>query len=341
MENIEIFFIIGAYTLILNYIFSQFTFLKDKKNISTHKLFTNSLSTPPFSGGIILLITIVFFISKENIYLSYLFFIFFFIGFLSDTNILKSANIRFILQIFFLIIFLNYLDISISSIRFEYIDKLLQNNFFKFFFSVFCILVLINGTNFIDGLNTLVIGYYILVLFFTGSLLGNFSSNFFNSDEMNILFVALVFLFILNFFELLYLGDGGAYLISIFFGVYLINLYDNNELISPYYIMNLLWYPAYENLFSIIRKISMRYSAFEPDNLHLHQIIYQKVKNITINKKISNTLTSLLINLFNLIVFYFATLNYSNTKFQLIIILFSLTIYNLLYFFLKKNLQNN
>ena len=33
-------------------------------------------------------------------------------------------------------------------------------------------------------------------------------------------------------------------------------LINNNVLISPYFVMNLLWYPAYETLFSIIRKVS-------------------------------------------------------------------------------------
>ena len=81
-------------------------------------------------------------------------------------------------------------------------------------------------------------------------------------------------LFFFNLFELLYLGDGGSYLLGVFFGILLIDIYNNNNSISPYYVMNLLWYPAYENLFSIIRKISIKYSAFKPDNLHLHQLIY-------------------------------------------------------------------
>ena len=122
------------------------------------------------------------------------------------------------------------------------------------------------------------------------------------------------------------------------FGVFLISISNNNDLISPYYVMNLLWYPAYENLFSIIRKISTKYSAFKPDNLHLHQIIYLKLKTKLKNTRVLNTLTSLLINLFNFLIFYFATLNYSNTKYQLMIISFSLLVYNSLYFLLKKKI---
>jgi UDP-N-acetylmuramyl pentapeptide phosphotransferase/UDP-N-acetylglucosamine-1-phosphate transferase len=258
------------------------------------------------------------------------------IGFLSDLNILKSPNIRFILQIFLLIFFVSILDISIVSIRLDDFDLLLKNNYFKVIFTTFCILVLINGTNFIDGLNTLVIGYYILVLLFVSTIIQDFPYSLFSFNELSIIFYVLIFLFILNFFEFLYLGDSGAYLIAIFFGVFLISISNNNDLISPYYVMNLLWYPAYENLFSIIRKISTKYSAFKPDNLHLHQIIYLKLKTKLKNTRALNTLTSLLINLFNFLIFYFATLNYSNTKYQLMIISFSLLVYNSLYFLLKK-----
>ena len=66
--------------------------------------------------------------------------------------------------------------------------------------------------------------------------------------------VSLSVIYIFNFFGKIYLGDGGAYLISFVAGVILIKFSNDNYLVSPYYIVALLWYPAYENLFSIIRK---------------------------------------------------------------------------------------
>ena len=339
MENIKFFLIIGSYTLILNFFLGKFSWLKDKKYSSSHKAFTNQLKTPPFSGGILFIITVLIYFLQNNFELSILFFLVFLIGFLSDTNILKSANLRFILQIFFLIIFISFLDISIKSIRVEFIDNLFQNIFFKIFFSTFCILVLINGTNFIDGLNTLVIGYYFLVLIFINVVLNESLNIFSNDHNFIILFSILFFLFFLNFFELLYLGDNGAYLIALFFGIYLIDIYNNSTLISPYYIVNLLWYPAYENLFSISRKIYLRYSAFKPDNKHLHQLIYSFIKKkIKHNSNFVNTFSGIIINLFNLIIFSIASQNYSNSKFQIILLIISLTIYNSTYLILKRSL---
>ena len=344
MENIKLFFIIVSYTLIINYFFSKISFLRDKKGISEHKVLINQNILPPFSGGLIILLTLFIFLSKENLYLLTLCSLIFLFGFLSDTNILRSPNFRFVIQILFLVFFIISMDITIDSIRVDFFDNLLKNFYFKIFFSTFCILVLVNGTNFIDGLNTLVIGYYILVLFFTNTLLANFSYDFFNENLFSVLIITLLILFFLNLFELLYLGDGGSYLLGVFFGILLIDIYNNNNSISQYYVMNLLWYPAYENLFSIIRKISIKYSAFKPDNLHLHQLIYLNFngflkKKIT-NPIVVNTFSGLMINLFNLIIFYLATLNYSNTKYQLTITIFSLTIYNFLYFILKKKLAN-
>ena len=75
-----------------------------------------------------------------------------------------------------------------------------------------------------------------------------------NVNQIMILFYIVTFLFLLNIFNYLYLGDAGSYLIGFLFGYFLLEMNDLNPLISPYFIALLLWYPAFENLFSIIRK---------------------------------------------------------------------------------------
>ena len=63
---------------------------------------------------------------------------------------------------------------------------------------------------------------------------------------------SLIVFFVFNFFSRSFLGDGGSYLIAAFTGILLINFVNNlPNLISPYYIILLLWYPAFENLFTI------------------------------------------------------------------------------------------
>ena len=142
-------------------------------------------------------------------------------------------------------------------------------------------LIIINGTNFIDGTNTIVIGYYSIILF----LLINLSiikNGLLIDLENNYFIIILFFLFLLNFLNKIFLGDSGAYLISFLFCFLLLEIHMINPQISPYFIILLLWYPGFENLFSIIRKQKFKRSALKPDTDHLHQLIffYFKKKNI-------------------------------------------------------------
>ena len=74
------------------------------------------------------------------------------------------------------------------------------------------------------------------------------------------------------------LGDAGAYILSFFVGYLIINCHKFNPNISPYFFITLVWYPCYENLFSIIRKLKSKLSPLIPDNNHLHQLIYIRFK---------------------------------------------------------------
>ena len=81
---------------------------------------------------------------------------------------------------------------------------------------------------------------------------------------MNYFIYILFILYILNFLNKIYLGDNGAYLIGLIFSICLIDFYnDNHTSISPFFIVLLLWYPAFENLFSILRKINFKGYAFQ------------------------------------------------------------------------------
>ena len=246
---------------------------------------------------------------------------------------MHSPLLRIIFQTITIIIYLFLFDNFISSIRIDFFDNLLNIFFIKLFFTSFCILVLINGTNFIDGVNTLVVGYFILV---ASNIL--YLTEVKNLD-LNILLVStclvcLVVIYIFNFFGKIYLGDGGAYLISFVLGVTLIKFSNDNYLVSPYYIVALLWYPAYENLFSIIRKKIFKKSPSIPDNKHLHQLIYSYLdKSFNFDKNFSNTLSGILICLYNLFYFLIIFDNFNYTETLIYSVIFNVLFYNLLYLF--------
>ena len=326
---------------ISNFVFKKFNILIDRTNISTHKSFINGHKTTPLLGGFVFFLILVFFLPENYQYFTILIFFIFLTGLLSDLDILHSPFLRIIVQTIVIVVYLFLFDNFVSSIRVDFFDNLLNIFFIKLFFTSFCILVLINGTNFIDGVNTLVVGYFILVasnvLYLTEV----------NDLDLDILLVStcltsLVVIYIFNFFGKIYLGDGGAYLISFAIGVTLIKFSNDNYLVSPYYIVALLWYPAYENLFSIIRKKISKKSPSTPDNEHLHQFIYLYLdKLFNIDKNFSNTLSGVLICLYNLFYFLFIFDEYNQTETLAYSIIFNVLFYNLLYFLLRKKLFKN
>ncbi len=339
MPDYASFIIITLTILIFNFFFNKLNLIRDKKNTSFHKKFIESEFEPPFSGGIFLIFTIIIYLNASMIFKFFLVTIFL-IGFFSDLNFFKSINLRFYLQLISIVLFIYFSDLYIQSIRIEFVDNLLNNYIFKIFFTTFCVLILINGSNFLDGVNTLIIGYYTLVLYFISSIDSGITSSV-DDNFINLLIFSLLILFLLNCFNLLLLGDNGSYLISVFVGIYLIDVANNSVLISPYFVMNLLWYPAYETLFSIIRKVSTKKSPLSPDNLHLHQLIYIYLRDKITHKYYANSFSGVLINIYNLAIFYFASQNYSNTKYQLLLFCFSFIIYNLLYLALNSYSKKN
>ena len=56
-------------------------------------------------------------------------------------------------------------NIFIRSLSVDFLDNLIKINIINLILTIFfCFLVLINGTNFLDGLNGLVSGYYIIAI---------------------------------------------------------------------------------------------------------------------------------------------------------------------------------
>lgn len=338
MQLIDISILIFISIFLINHLIKNTNFLLDNKKSSLHKIFIDKNTKPPFSGGILILLSLLILIPNSEINFKIIVFLIFMTGFLSDISILKSANLRFVIQIILVFFALIILEKYIQSVRINFLDIFLTNFYFKLFFTSFCILVLVNGTNFIDGLNTVVVGYYLLIIFFISSFYSSDEIFILNNEIVTLFSIILLSILILNGLNFLYLGDNGAYLLSFFIAIVLIDLSNNLKMLSPYYIVNLLWYPAYETLFSIIRKLKNNKSPLKPDNLHLHQLIYLFIKRkIDHIPKIINTISGITINVFNFVVFFVATLNYSNTKAQIAILLFSLLIYNFVYFILKKN----
>ena len=246
--NILLFISVIFLSLILNRILVTKRLLLNYKG-DNHQKFISSKNIP-LSGGLILIFTSYYYLNLLNF--TYVFFIFC-VGFLSDIKKINSPKLRFIIQTLIVLSVVYFSSITVPETKIIFLDQLLANNTFRIFFSIFCILIVINGCNFIDGVNTSLIGYCLIVSLSLYYLDLNGVEISKIVDFYNLIPV-LIALFILNFFNKLYLGDGGSYFLGLLFALCLINTYQINNNISPYFIVCLLWYPAFENLFSIMRK---------------------------------------------------------------------------------------
>lgn len=336
----EIYVVLSTFlaTVLLNYILNKKKFLTDKK-FSDHKSFATNEIIPITGGLVFLIISLVFLFFESHVFKFFIFFIFL-IGFLSDTNYLFSPTKRFFLQIFIVSLFVYFSDTFIDSLRMTFFDQLLENNYFKYFLTIFCYLVLINGANFMDGINTLFLGYFlgiVVISYFVAKKIGITS----DINNFLIIIILLSILFIFNFFGKILSGDSGAYSISFLLGYYLIHISNFAEAVSPYFVACLLWYPAYECLFSIIRKKINKIKITQPDNKHLHHFILIFFKNkFKLRGVILNTVSGMSINTVNYIIFYNAYQNMSQTKNLLFILLISLILYNSIFYYLKKSIKS-
>ena len=303
-----------------------------------HQLFSNRKNIP-LTGGLFILMPIVFFLNDllmnsfiVSIYL---------VGFFSDRKILASPKKRFLIQCLLILLFVAIFDVKINSSRIELFDVILNNKFFAIFFSTFCLLILINGSNFIDGLNGLLISSIIIILFMLTRL--NLIDNSIISDQsINQIMLILLLLLLLNIFNVLMLGDSGAYLLGFFIGFLIISSHRSNPDISPYFFISLIWYPCFENLFSILRKLNREFSPLKPDSKHLHQLVlFFLTKKFDLKLILSNNVSSGIICFFNFLIIYISSLNPSNTFFQIKLISASIIFYNVSYMLLFKFYKSN
>ncbi len=304
-----------------------------------HQSFSNKKDVP-LAGGFFILIPTVFFLNDllincfiVSIYL---------IGFFSDRKILVSPKKRFLIQCVSILLFVIIFDLRINSSRIELFDVILSNKIFAIFFSTFCLLILVNGSNFIDGLNGLLISCKIIILFMLTKL-NLIDNSIISYHSTNLIIFILSLILLLNIFNVLMLGDGGAYLLGFFIGFIIISSHLNNPDISPYFFISLIWYPCFENLFSILRKLNRDFSPLKPDSKHLHQLVFFFLtKKFNLKLIISNNLSSLIICFFNYLIIYISTLNPSSTIFQIKLlvtsIIFYIVNYMLLFKFYKLNL---
>ncbi len=315
---------------------SKYFILIDRPQKQKHKL--DYHKNIPLSGGIYFFLAFAANIllvdyNQQNLIVLIFLLLFLTLGTYSDLKNDFSPKVRLFYQAVLVLTLIILIDLNIDKTNIFFLDYLIHNPIFNLLFTFSCMLVLLNGSNFCDGINCNVSGYYLIVvlaIFFSNLAIPN---TFFEIE--NILFIFLIF-FIFNFFGKYFLGDNGVYVISIFVSIYVIEFINFNNQASSLLALNLLWYPAFENLFTIIRRIVLKSKIQIADRGHLHILLFEKIsKRISI--KISNSMSGIILNLFMAIGIFTSIKYYNQNKILILILSLNILTYVISYILLKKS----
>ena len=291
-------------------------FDKPDNKLKKHKL------SVPLLGGIIIVINYCFFtifyffyysdflannIPVRNIISIFIFvFLFFFLGILDDKHKLKPEN-KFFASIFIsLLVLLLNKDLLLVNLNFSFYNNPIFLGNFSYFFTIFCIIILINALNFYDGIN----GQSIIFLIIIFSYLSLKSPIF-----IFYLFTTLILIFILflNLTDKVFMGDNGIYFIGAILSASLIyeyNEFDSFEFADEIFLLLML--PGYDLLRLSFTRLLKGKNPFYGDRNHIHHLMINKF---------SLTKTNLILAILNIVpIFLF---NFIGLNFFLILLLFT------------------
>ena len=241
-----------------------------------YSFFLSVVSLGEFNHNIELIVTIGFFVCLT--------------GFVDDRINLNPSNK--IVLILIPSIYLILSGISINDLgQYEYLGNL-ELGKFKIPFLLMAIGLLINATNYIDGIDGLLLTFFLSCLLYYIFLIDD-------TKTVNL----LKFFVIASFFNLIlnllpskskfkvFSGDSGSLFIGFFISFMTIELYNSFN-IHPAFLIWPLWYPVYDFLFVSINRLLNKKSIFKPDNTHLHHVISKKFYG----NKISPLILFLIVN---------------------------------------------
>ena len=255
----------------------------------------------------------------------------FILGIIDDFQINIQPIIRLLIVFPSAYLMYSFLNVEAYSIEIPLIDELFSFKWFSILFICFALAGMVNAFNMIDGINGLVLLFClsicVSVLIFPSVYVDPSNTLFFVA-----LFFSVLGIFILNFpFGRIFLGDGGAYFLGMAVSVGLIKLYQVNEF-SPWYVLLMLIYPLTDVLASVIRRSIAKLSFLDPDDRHLHHLIYRRVSKMGIkSENIKHALVTFLIFIlyfpFLLAANFFAKETFILQVLSLIFILFYMGLY--------------
>ena len=214
---------------------------------------------------------------------------FFAIGLFEDIKGILSARLRLVLMLGAVAVLMGLDDdLLIKPVGLPMFDWLLASLWLAVPITLLCLAFLPNAFNAADGANGLVAGTSLIIFI----ALGDASLGGLNL-LLNIVAVSCVIFLAYNLVTAkVYLGDGGAYFLGALVGGAMIAASNAREL-PVWYLLSLIFYPTADFLWSISRRIYGGQSPLAADELHLHNLVYGRIRRVTGWPIAANTMTGL------------------------------------------------
>ena len=203
----------------------------------------------------------------------------FIFGFLEDITKKVGVKVRLIASFIAAAIAGHLLGGWLTSVQILGIDNLmLAYPALAIGITCFAVAGVANSFNIIDGYNGLSSMVAIIIL-------GGLTYVAFQVGDTQIMIAALAMIGALLGFlvwnyprGLIFLGDGGAYLVGFWIAELSVLLTARHPEVSKWFPLLLCIYPIFETLFTIYRRVILkRVHPGMPDALHLHQLIYRRM----------------------------------------------------------------
>lgn len=283
MNNQDVLLLFFLLSLVGNFIVMKYgakiTFIKASQVQDTHQ------GIIPRIGGLIL-ITLFFIyginaqiISFDFILISSLFLI---PALFEDFGIHIKPLIRFFLIIISCLLLILNLE-SLPHFNLEFMNFILNNTYFQIIFFTLALSSIINGQNIIDGTNGHSASTAVIIFICIGYLGYEINDPQIIQIAIFLIIILISFLFFNYPFGKIFLGDAGSYFIGLMGGYLIIKIFATNPQLPTWSAVIVLFYPAFEVVFSFFRKILSHKSPFLPDNKHLHLKIFFLLSSSSFN----------------------------------------------------------
>ena len=165
------------------------------------------------------------------------------------------------------------------------IDQLIRGVPFAVLLTIFVITGVANAINIIDGFNGLASMCVLMMILALAYVAFQVGDTFIFTASL-ITAGAVLGFFVWNFpAGLIFLGDGGAYLLGFLLAELSILLVHRNPSVSPVFPLLLCAYPIFETIFTIYRRKVVRgVATAEPDGIHLHTLIHRRLIRWTLSE---------------------------------------------------------